>query len=131
MRKRKRINPLPNDSDTLSWLQDATPNRTAMSKRQRYEAKRVRVRLDVPPEVKEALALLASKLSTSSSQVGALLLAWGLLQYQGGDRGIHRGIEKRLYLSGHPRVEKGIDLSDLITRLEKAVQNGVRELESE
>lgn len=128
--KRKRIDPLANDTDTLSWLQDAKPNRAAMSKRQRYESKRVRVRLDVPLAVKETLALLAGKLGTSSSQAGALLLAWGLLQYQGGDRGIHRGIEKRLYPSGHPRIEKGIDLSDLVTRLEKAVQDGVRELET-
>lgn len=66
------------DPAVAAWQRGAARNEAALTRRQRYDRERVRVRLDVPQEVADGLAREAAAWETSQSQLGAFLLAWGL-----------------------------------------------------
>lgn len=82
MTQPKRIGGLTNlDPDVAAWQGQAARNVAARTKKQKRDAERVRVRVDVPPWLKEALAAVAKTEDTSTSQLASFLLAWGLYMY--------------------------------------------------
>jgi len=78
----QRIGGLTNlDPDVVAWRDQAASNLATRTAKQKRDAARVRVRVDVPSWLKAALAAVASAEDTSTSQAGAFLLAWGLYMY--------------------------------------------------
>lgn len=74
------------DPAVVAWQRAGATNEAALTRRQKYDRARVRVRLDVPEAVAEGLEGEAASLETSQSQLGAFLLAWGLYRLHSGDR---------------------------------------------
>jgi hypothetical protein len=68
------------DPAVEEWQKKAAQNKAAMSARERAEIERTRLNMDVPTVVKQTLRTLADQEheDTSMSQLGSLLLAYGL-----------------------------------------------------
>jgi len=69
------------DPSIVEWGDQAARNLAARTKKQKRDAERVRVRVDVHLWLKEALAAVAKTEDTSTSQLASFLLAWGLYMY--------------------------------------------------
>lgn len=82
------------DPAVVEWQQDAAPNVAALSKKERRDQERIRVKADLPPEVKRAVTAEAARQETSESQVVAFLVAWGLKCLREGDRELLEAIEQ-------------------------------------
>jgi hypothetical protein len=77
-----------NDPDVEEWLEDAAENHASLTRKQRLDRERTRVRYDVDGWLKQAVERVAEQEGTSASQAGALLLAWSLRLYAQGDEGL-------------------------------------------
>jgi hypothetical protein len=104
------------DPDTLAWLQHAAPNRAARTHKQQRDAERVRIRLDVPPLIKDVLERVAADLGTSSSQAGAYLLATALIAY------LQDQPEVPCVPSRSPRVAASVDLGPVLEALANSAE---------
>ena len=70
------------DSDVrATLLQGAVANKAALTAKQKRDRQRTRVRYDIAPTVKAAVEQIAKKEDTSASQIGEVLLVYGLLAY--------------------------------------------------
>ncbi len=76
------------DPAVQAWRKEAADNPAALTRKQKLDRKRTRVRYDVPQYLKDAVAEQAERISTSQSQMGAFLLAWALHQLIRGDEEI-------------------------------------------
>jgi hypothetical protein len=86
------------------------------------DAARVRVRLDAPKWLKDALEQAAQEHDTSMSQLGAFLLAWALQVYHNQDGDLLATLERcktsvRAMNWGH-----GFELSDFAKIIEKSAK---------
>lgn len=127
-RKRERVNPFAGaDPDTLTALsQGAVTNRAAMTAKQKRDGARVRVRLDVPQTIKETLATAAADEQTSTSQLGAFLLAWSLTLYLDGNKELKTLLQASTYFSRSPRVPISIDLEGVLKLLKESAEYPAR-----
>jgi hypothetical protein len=66
------------DPAVADFGRPAVQNRAAASSRQRAEAERERLKIDLPASVKETLAAKAKSLDTSQSQLAGWLIAYAL-----------------------------------------------------
>lgn len=87
------------------------------------DAKRVRVRLDVPEWLKSTLEQAAQENDTSMSQLGAFLLAWALQVYHDQDGDLLATLERcktsvRAMNWGH-----GFELSDFAETMRKSAKD--------
>lgn len=73
------------DPAVRDWQQSAATNRAALTKKQRKDRERIRVKYDMPPELKERIETAAASERTSSSQLAAFLLLWAMDQYEDRD----------------------------------------------
>jgi hypothetical protein len=73
------------DPGVAEWQRGAATNMAALSRKQRADRERVRVKSDLPVEVKQAVAAEADRLETSESQVVAFLLAWAVRELRAGN----------------------------------------------
>jgi hypothetical protein len=73
------------DPGVAAWQRGAATNEAALSRRQRYDRERVRVRVDAPQAVAAGLEREAATWETSQTQLGAFLLAWSLHQLHSGN----------------------------------------------
>ena len=89
----QRVGGLTLDPAVVEWQQTAARNMAALTKKQRKDRKRIRVRYDVPPWLKTAVEQAAEVLETSASQAGAFFLAWGLAAYRRGDPDLLEALE--------------------------------------
>jgi len=119
----KREGGLQVDPDLEEQRKRAVPNRAAGTWRQRYDADRVRVRVDVPEWVKEALAELADEYGTSATQLGAFALAWWLLEHERGNEDLRAVLASSLELSRALRVSRDVSLEEIVEQL-KALESG-------
>lgn len=87
------------DPGVVAWQAEAARNKMARTQKQKRDAARVRVKMDVPLYVKEALAVVAAEEGTSSSQLCGYLLAWVLVLYR-----------------TKPRVREAIQLAKEVSR---------------
>ena len=74
------------DPAVAEWQQGAAPNVAALTKKERRDRQRVRVKADLPVEVKTAVERVAGEAETSESQLVAFLVAWGLKRLPRGRR---------------------------------------------
>lgn len=103
----------------------AKKNRAAMSKKQKYDARRIRVRFDVPESVKELLVDEASDLGTSVNDLGAFLLVYALALYLGSQE-MDELLEAGKAFSRSPRKEIEIHLDGVLAQLQKAVVSSAK-----
>ena len=108
------------DPRVKRMLDRSAPNRAARTSKQKRDAKRVRVRVDVPGRVKVLLARAAGERHTSSSQMGAFLLAWALVLRLGGDEEMEAYLGDHCVTSRSIKVAVDLDLDPLLEILERA-----------
>jgi len=111
------------DPAVQKQVEGAMPNRAAQTWRQRYDADRVRVRLDVPGWLKGRLGELADEYGTSASQLGAFALAWWLLEHERGDEDLQEVLASSLELSRALRISRDVSLEEIVEQL-KALESG-------
>jgi len=73
------------DPAVEEWRAEAADNPARLTKKQREDRARTRVRYDVPAWLKAAVEDVAAGQETSASQAAALLLAWSLKLYRDRD----------------------------------------------
>jgi hypothetical protein len=88
-----RVGGLRVDPAVQDWQRSAATNRAALTKKQRKDRARVRVKYDMPPELKERIEAAAEHERTSASQFAAFLLIWAMEQYE--DQGSQTGAALR------------------------------------
>lgn len=98
------------DPKTQEWLGDAITNKAALSSKQKADARRVQIKIEVSqwPIIKQALDAIARDLGTSSSQAGAQLLTEGMIAYLVDDHEIPKTD------STTPRFRNNIDLEPVL-----------------
>lgn len=84
---RERKGGLNVDPAVLSWQKAAATNKAALSKKQRADRKRVRVKYDLPPDLKDEITAIAEAQESSASQVAGWLLRWAVGQWRAEDEG--------------------------------------------
>jgi len=80
-----RVGGLQLDPAVEEWRAEAADNPARLTRKQREDRQRTRVRYDVPAWLKEAVEEVATEQNTSASQAAALLLAWSLHHYRDRD----------------------------------------------
>ena len=88
---------------------------TTHDRKVQADRERVRVRLDVPAWLKDALEAESKGTRISMSQLGAFLLAYAFKAYKAGDPDLVGMLEGAKYDIVHLRWSHGLDLSDLET----------------
>ena len=73
-----RVGGLGIDSAVSEWLETAPRNRGAMTDRQRRDATRITLRIDIPDWLKASVVSLAERENISVSNAACVLLAWSL-----------------------------------------------------
>lgn len=94
----ERVGGLKVDPAVLDWQRSAATNAAALTKKQRQDRKRVRVKYDVSEELKRRIEEAAKAEGTSASQLAAFLLEWVMGQYE--DEGSEVGAELRELVDG-------------------------------
>lgn len=102
-RERKSASPTELDIETKEVLERAAVNRAALSEKQLRDRARVRIKTDVPEEVRGIVKRMAAELDTSESQAFAFLAAFGAKEYLRGNRDLLEAIDNGLY---HARALK-------------------------
>ena len=90
--KRTRVGGLGIDPRVAEWRQGAVTNVAALNRKQRQDRARVRIKIDLAAEVKQALVQRAAEIDTSQSQLAAFLLAWALRELAS-DEALQQAIE--------------------------------------
>jgi hypothetical protein len=80
MAKPQRIGGLHVDPAVSDFQKNAAPNLAALTRKQRADRLRVRVKYDLPPAMKEAVEEGARQVDTSASQFAMFLLGFALDQ---------------------------------------------------
>ena len=104
------------DPDVKTWAASAARNRAARSRRQVKEDRRIRIKLDIPEPIKDALTTTAADLGTSVSQLAGWLIADALLACYASDEPIP------LTPSRSPAIECNVDFSQIVPALTKAAR---------
>lgn len=86
--KSERRGGLRVDPAVAEWQQSAPTNVAALTRKERRDRQRVRVKADLPVEVKRAVERVAGEVETSESQLVAFLVAYGLKRLRDGDQGL-------------------------------------------
>ena len=102
------------DPAVAAMLESRARNRSARSKKQCRDSERVRVRLDLPAVLKVALEDAAGRYGTSMSQLGAALVADGLIRLAepGGEMDEYLGAH--LVPSRSLQIECNVELEPLL-----------------
>lgn len=91
--KPSRVGGVRVDPAVAAFQRSAATNVSALSRKQLADRARVRVKADLPVEVKQAVAAEAARLETSESQVVAFLLAWALHELRAGNPELAEALE--------------------------------------
>lgn len=67
------------DPDVAALIKGATRNLAARTQKEEYDANRVRLKLDIPAWLKDALAAAAAEQDTSMNQLASYFLACSLM----------------------------------------------------
>lgn len=92
--KGERKGGLKVDPAVEAWQKTAAPNVAADTPKQARDRERVRVKADLPVELKEAVSRAADRLETSDSQLVAFLVAYGLKELTAGDEELVEALMK-------------------------------------
>lgn len=107
------IDPGGIDPAVAQFQQSAARNRAAMTRRQRYDAARKRVRTDCPQWLIDQLDAIAAQLNTSRNQLGAFLLAYAVHRYQEDDPELDDLLNASMAVSRSINVDCDLDLAAL------------------
>ena len=107
-------NLLRNDPDAENWVREAAENPAALSKKQKRDRARIRVKYDLDPALKIAIEKIANAdhEDTSASQAAALLLAWAVQAYSAGDAQLHETFQTQKMPSRTPKFAWNIEIPD-------------------
>ncbi len=81
------------DPAVAEWQKTAATNPAALTKKQRQDRQRVRVKYDLPPELKDWIEAVAKETGTSASQLAAFLLTWAMGHW-GEETGLREAVEE-------------------------------------
>ena len=113
------------DPGTLdSLVGNARKNKRTMSKKQRYDQQRIRVRTQLPEVVRDLLREVADELSTSVNDVASYLLIYALALYYEEDEALHDLLD--FASSRSPKKEIEIRIEKVMDRLQSAVREVVQ-----
>ena len=115
----QRVGGLRADPDTVEWLERAATNQAARTPRQRHDAARIRVRIDVPRWLIDRLDQLASDQNTSRNQLAAFLLAWAAARYLEQDPDLDALLAAAATPSRSINVDCDLNLAPVKERLQK------------
>jgi hypothetical protein len=110
----KRVGGLRLDPAVSEWQRTAATNAAALTKKQRKDRQRIRVKYDMPPALKERIVQAAKEEGTSASQLAAFLLTWAMDRWEDPDHPV--GVELRelvdeaKFPSRSLRIEWNLDL---------------------
>jgi len=79
---RQRVGGLRADPEVLAWQEQAATNIGALTKKQRQDRKRVRVKYDVSAQLKDRVEAAAKAEGTSASQLAGFLLEWAMTHWE-------------------------------------------------
>jgi len=82
------------DPGVAAWQEEAATNVAALTKKQRQDKERVRVKYDLPPMLKADIEAEAEGWGTSSSQFASFLLAWAMHEYHAHNGGLREAIKE-------------------------------------
>lgn len=102
------------DPEIEAWKAGAAENVAALSSKQKYDRARIRVRLDLPGWLKDALTSDAESERTSANQFGTFLLAWALWKYRQGDTGLREAVVDGKRMSRALRVDWDLEIPEEI-----------------
>jgi len=108
----------------------ARRNRLVLTKKQVYDGKRIRVRVDVIEPVRDLLRETASGLGTSVNDLGSMLLMYALARYFEGDPALDELLEESKSFSRSPRKEIEFSSDLVLERLQKAVVKAAKDAPS-
>ena len=80
------------DPAVADWLKDAQTNKAALTKKQKRDMKRVRVKYDLDPKLKALIEAKAKRVGTSASQLAAFLLTYAAWKMAAGDAAIREAL---------------------------------------
>lgn len=80
------------DPAVADWLKDAQTNKAALTKKQKRDMKRVRVKYDLDPKLKGLIEAKAKRIGTSASQLAAFLLEYAAWKMAAGDAEIREAL---------------------------------------
>ena len=112
--KPSRVGGVRVDPAVAAFQQSAATNVAALSRKQLADRARVRVKADLPVEVKQAVAAEAARLETSESQVVAFLLAWALHELRTGNTELVEALETARVYSRALRFLYDLQLPDAL-----------------
>ena len=98
------------EPDVARMIQGGARNRATQTAKQQREARRIRVRADVPQPLKDLLDHAAQEYATSTSQMGAALWAYALLHYYGEDEELHNLLGAMCVDARTPHHDFALDL---------------------
>lgn len=119
----KRKGGLRLDPAVIQFQQQAASNKAAQTARQKYDAARTRVRADVPEWLKDELDAIADELSTSRTQLGALLWTWAVTRYREADADLEDVLHTAMVNSRSINVDVDLEIDRLVDRHSEAVAN--------
>lgn len=120
-KQRKRHGGIKSDPAVEQFKKEAAVNMSALSKKERAELQRVRLRYDVPKWLKDAVETAARNEETSFSQMGAFLLAWALRLYQQGDEALLNALQNGKKASPSLRLTWNLSIS---REIQRSIVNG-------
>lgn len=116
MGERKRIGGLSNvDPAVAAWQSQAAENPATVTAKRRKDRQRVRVFVDISPELKATLEHIAGwehGEDTSVSQATEMLLTWAALAYQRGDRALRAAFSEGKTHARTPKFGWNITVPD-------------------
>lgn len=101
------------DPENRDWVEDAAENPATISNKKRKDRARVRIYVDVSPKLKAMLEQIAGwehGEDTSMSQVAEMLLTFGALAYQKGDRALRAAFNEGKTHARTPRFTWNVEI---------------------
>ncbi len=98
---RVRTGGLKLDPEVVAWQKQAAENPSTLTKKQKKDRVRVRVKYDLPKEVKEQIETVAKEEGTSASQLAAYLLVWAM-EIWADEKGAGKALRQQVFESKEP-----------------------------
>jgi acyl-CoA reductase-like NAD-dependent aldehyde dehydrogenase len=117
-----RVGGLRVDPQTKEWMDSAAENTAALTKKQKKDRQRVRLRIDCEryPWLKDAVEAAAEHHSTSASQMAAFLLAWGMRLWMEDNADLLDELLSNLNESKTLRFDRNLDIPRAVERAIRA-----------
>jgi hypothetical protein len=103
------------DPENREWVDGAAENPSTVSNKKRKDRARVRIYVDVSPELKAMLEQIAGwehGEDTSMSQVAEMLLTFGARAYQDGDRALQAAFHEGKTHARTPRFTWNVEIPE-------------------